>query len=96
VTGGGRCALNELVLLDGRALRLEEVALVLLPLPPAILPSCSGVSSFFGSLMVISLSDVKVAVVRCPASYLEVELDGRFGSVGFVALCELLLDEREL
>jgi len=47
---GGLWAVNELVLLVCREVRLEE-AVVLLPLPPAILPNCSGVSSFLGSLI---------------------------------------------
>ena len=52
----GMWALCELVLLDGRVtLRLEDVAEVLLLLPPATLANCSGVSSFLGSLMVFYL-----------------------------------------
>jgi len=62
---------NELVLLVCREVRLDE-AVVLLPLPPAILPNCSGVSSFFGSLMLSAfpmllvfcfLSDINIALV---------------------------------
>jgi hypothetical protein len=49
---GGRCALYELVLLEVRAVRLEEVLLPP-PAPPATLANCSGVSCFFGSFMVI-------------------------------------------
>jgi hypothetical protein len=49
---GGRCALYELVLLEVRAVRLEEVLLPP-PAPPAIFANCSGVSCFFGSFMMI-------------------------------------------
>jgi len=53
---GGVCliALIELVLLEGRiVLWLDDLAEVLLLLPPAILPSCSELSSFLGSLIVL-------------------------------------------
>jgi len=47
----------ELVLLEGRiVLWLEDLAVMLLLLPPATLANCSGVSSFFGSLIVTCLS----------------------------------------
>jgi hypothetical protein len=53
---GGVCliALCELVLLEGRiVLWLDDLAVVLLLLPPAILASCSALSSFLGSLIVL-------------------------------------------